>query len=55
MILAALLAARDDVDDIDVAAAEHLLVVGLDLGYAELLCPGLREVAIEVAEDDHIT
>jgi hypothetical protein len=30
-------AARDDVDDVDVPAGEKLLVVGLDLRDAELL------------------
>src|SRR5258706_13272029 len=54
VVLAAVLATRDDVDDVDVAPAEPLLVVGLDLGNAELLCPRLRQVAIEVAEHDHV-
>src|SRR5258706_6137755 len=54
VVLAAVLAARDDVDDVYVAPAKHLLVVGLDFGNAELLCPRLRQVAIEVAEHDHV-
>src|SRR5439155_982561 len=54
VILAAILPARDDVDDVDVDTAQEALVVGLHLGDAELLRACRRQFSVEIAQDHDV-
>ena len=49
-----IIAARDDVDDIDVGPREHFLVVRLDARHVEFLGASLRLFAIDVADHDEV-
>src|SRR5437762_3568103 len=44
-------AARDDVDDIDVGPREHLFVVGCEVRHLEFLGPRLRPLDVDITDD----
>src|SRR4029077_1812465 len=54
MVLAAIPPACHDVDDVDIDPAQDTLVVGFDLGDAELLRARGREISVEIAEDHDV-
>ena len=55
VVFAAVVAAGDDVDDVDVVPAQEPLVIRLDLRNAELLRARGREIAVEIAKHDNVT